>query len=193
MPDLARGVGRAAEHSATAHDRAAEPGRHGDVDEVPRAARRADRALRDGGHRRVAVDEDREAVERFGQPRSQRELFEPDDVRRLVHQAGAMVERPRRGAADRLHRMEGEARLARGRMRGIRDGANDGVGAVAGRAALIARGYLVVVAVERRDDRADVRAAEIDAEKAVVAQTLGSLPASSGVDSALASPSSTVF
>jgi len=89
--------------------------------------------------------------------------------------------------------MEGEARLARGRMRGIRDGANDGVGAVAGRAALIARGYLVVVAVERRDDRADVRAAEIDAEKAVVAQTLGSLPASSGVDSALASPSSTVF
>ena len=78
-------------------------------------------------------------------------------------------------------------------MRGIRDGANDGVGTVAGRAALIPRGYLVVVAVESRDDRADVRAAEIDAEEAVAAQTLGSLPASSGVDSALASPSSTVF
>src|SRR5207247_2914881 len=80
-----------------------------------------------------------------------------------------------------------------GRLRGVADGANDGAGAVAGRASLISRGDLVMVAVERRDDRADVRAAEIDAEEAVAAQTLGSLPASSGVDSALASPSSTVF
>ena len=104
-----------------------------------------------------------------------------------------MVERARRGTADREDVVERDARVARGRLRGVRDGANDGVGAVAGRTALIARGYLVVIAVERRDDRADVRAAEIDAEEAVAAQTLGSLPASSGVDSALASPSSTVF
>jgi len=104
-----------------------------------------------------------------------------------------VVERARRGAPDREDLVERDGRLARGRMRGVRQGANDGVGAVAGRTALIACGDLVMVAVERRDDRADVRAAEIDAEETVVAQTLGSLPASSGVDSALASPSSTVF
>jgi hypothetical protein len=51
----------------------------------------------------------------------------------------------------------------------------------------------VTVTVERRDDRADMGTAEVDAEEVVVAQTLGSLPASSGEDSTLASPSMTLF
>ena len=89
--------------------------------------------------------------------------------------------------------MQREACFARARARGISDRANDGVGAVARGAALIARDDLVILAVERRDDRADVRAAEVDAEVVVVAQTRGSLPASSGEFSALASPNSTLF
>jgi hypothetical protein len=104
-----------------------------------------------------------------------------------------MVERAGGGATDREDLVERDARFARARTRGIRERANDGIGAVAWRAALIARGDLVMVAIDRRDDRADVRAPEVDAEEVVVAQTLGSLPASSGVLSALASPSMTVF
>ena len=89
--------------------------------------------------------------------------------------------------------MERQASLAGARASGIGDRANDGLGAVARRATLITRDDLVLVAIERGDDRADVRTAEVDAEEVVVAQTLGSLPASSGDDSTLASPSMTLF
>jgi hypothetical protein len=70
---------------------------------------------------------------------------------------------------------------------------NDGVGAFTWRAALITPDDLVAFGVERGDDRADVRPAEVEAEEVVVAQTRGSLPASSGEDSTLASPSITLF
>jgi hypothetical protein len=59
--------------------------------------------------------------------------------------------------------VERKTSFARGRARGISERADDGVGAIAWRSALIARDDLVAVAVERRDDRADVRAAEVDA------------------------------
>jgi hypothetical protein len=104
-----------------------------------------------------------------------------------------VVERTRRGATDTYKLVERQAGLARARAGGVRDRANDGLGAVTWRAALITRDDLVMVAVKRRDDRADVRTAEVDAEEVVVAQTLGSLPASSGDDSTLASPSMTLF
>lgn len=89
--------------------------------------------------------------------------------------------------------VERQASLARAGASGIRERAHDGVGAIAWCSALITRDDLVAVTVERGDDRADVRTAEVDAEELVVAQTLGSLPASSGEDKALASPSMTLF
>jgi hypothetical protein len=89
--------------------------------------------------------------------------------------------------------MKRDAGIARARAAGFCDGAHDRLGAVAWRTALIARDDLVMVALERGDDRADVRAAEVDPEKVVVAQTLGSLPASSGEERTLASPSITLF
>ena len=104
-----------------------------------------------------------------------------------------MVERARRGAADGDDLVERQAGITRARAGGIRDRANDGLGAVARRATLVARDDLVLVAVKCCDDRADMRTAEVDAEEVVVAQTLGSLPASSGDDSTLTSPSMTLF
>src|SRR6185503_5142854 len=110
-----------------------------------------------------------------------------------MHQTRAVVERARRGAADGGELVKRQAGLADARASGIRDRADDGLGAIARRTTLIARDDLVLLAVERRDDRADVCTAKVDAEEVVVAQTLGSLPASSGDDSTLASPSMTLF
>ena len=104
-----------------------------------------------------------------------------------------MVERARRGAAGGEDLVERQASVARACASGIRDRTNNGLGAVARRATLVARDDLVLVAVKCCDDRADMRTAEVDAEEVVVAQTLGSLPASSGDDSTLTSPSMTLF
>jgi hypothetical protein len=110
-----------------------------------------------------------------------------------VHETAAMVERTGRRAPDGDHLVKRDASVARALARRIRQGADDRVGPVAWRTALGARDDLVMVIVKRGDDRADLRAAEVDAEEVVVAQTLGSLPASSGDDSTLASPSRTLF
>ena len=110
-----------------------------------------------------------------------------------MHHAAAVIERTRRGAASGKDLVQRYAGLARRRARGLGERANDGVGAVSRRPALITRDDLVTIAVERRDHRADMGTAEVDAEEVVVAQTLGSLPASSGDESTLASPSITLF
>ena len=89
--------------------------------------------------------------------------------------------------------MQRDPGFPRARASGITQRANDGVRAIARRAALVSCDDLVMVAVERGDHRADMRATEVDAEVVLVAQTRGSLPASSGEDSALASPSMTLF
>ena len=99
-----------------------------------------------------------------------------------------MVQRAGCRATDRDELVKRNARVARTRARGVSERAHDRVGPFAWRPSHIARDDLVAVAVKRGDDRANVRAAEVDAEEVVVAQTLGSLPASSGEDSALASP-----
>jgi hypothetical protein len=104
-----------------------------------------------------------------------------------------MVERSRRCTSDREQVMHRDAGITRTGAGALRDGAHDRLGAVAWRTALSARDDLVMVAVERGDDRTDLRAAQVDPEEVVVAQTLGSLPASSGEDSTLASPSITLF
>lgn len=110
-----------------------------------------------------------------------------------MHQATAVVQRTGRGATDRDELAERNARLARARASGVTERTNDRVGAFAWGPPHVARDDLVTVAIEHGDDGPDVRAAKVDAEEAVVAQTLGSLPASSGEDSALASPSRTLF
>ncbi len=110
-----------------------------------------------------------------------------------MHQTGAMIERARRSATNGEELVERQTSLARAGTSGIRERAHDGISAIAWCSALITRDDLVAVTVERGDDRADVRTAEVDAEEVVVAQTLGSLPASSGEDSALASPSMTLL
>lgn len=110
-----------------------------------------------------------------------------------MNETGAMVQRTGSGATDGDELVERNARVAGARSRGIADRANDRVSALARSAPNVARDDRVTVTVERRDDRADMGTAEVDAEEVVVAQTLGSLPASSGEDSTLASPSMTLF
>src|SRR5436305_441842 len=83
-PDIARGVGHAAQHAAAGHDAATDAGRDRDVYEVLRAACGADEALGDRGHARVAV-EIHARPERVRQPLHEGHVAEPDEVRRLEH------------------------------------------------------------------------------------------------------------
>ena len=123
----------------------------------------------------------------------QRELDETHEVGSFVDHTGAVIEGTRCGTTDRDDLMQRYARILRRRSRRIRESANDRVGAVPWSVTLIARDDVVAVGRQGRDDCAYARAAKIDAEEVVVAQTLGSLPASSGDDSTLASPSITLF
>lgn len=110
-----------------------------------------------------------------------------------MHETGAMVQWSGGGTAGGDELVKGNARVARARSCGIADRPNDRVSAVTRSAPHVTRDDRVTVTVERRDDRADMGTAEVDAEEVVVAQTLGSLPASSGDDRTLASPSMTLF
>jgi hypothetical protein len=104
-----------------------------------------------------------------------------------------MVQRSGCGATRCDELVQRNARVARAGSRGLPHRAHDRVRSLARGPPHVAREDLMVFAFETGDDRADVRAAEVDPEEAGVAQTLGSLPASSGEDSTLASPSRTLF
>src|SRR5207253_2017291 len=140
--------------------------------------------LGDGGHGGVAVDEDRD-TERVAQAIGEREIAEAGDIRRVVHQATHVVQRTGGGAARGRH--VANCRLGRRerRARAVGDRGDD-VGPSG------ERGRTLVAAEDRRnvavtrDHGPHVRTAEIDAEEE--AQTLGSLPATSGACSTEASP-----
>src|SRR6266508_229422 len=184
MTDLARGVRRAAQHAAAAHDRAAEPRRYGHIHVVAHAVRGARHALGDRRHARVAVEEDRSAVERIGEPRREREVDESRKVRCVVDDARAVVERSGRRAADGDDLVQWQARVPSRRASTFGDRVHRRIGTFAWRRALVARDDVRMGAIRCGDHAADVRGTEVDADEVVVAQTLGSLPASSGVASA---------
>ena len=182
MTDLARRVRRAAQQTAVDDDGASDARRDRHVDEVPRSPGGASDSLSDGRHDRVAIEIDRSNPELLCQPRTEWVIDEPDHVRGLMHDAASMVERTRRGAG---HRGDLAQRSIHGGERGagaLCDRGDDVLRARARRDALVAADDARHGIVVTRDDASDVRPAEIDAE--IEAQTLGSLPATSGAFSA---------
>ena len=179
VADLARSVRHPAQHAAGGHDAAADTGRHGHVDEVLRAARRADETFGDRGHAGIAIEVHARA-ERVGQSIGERDVAEPDQVGSLDDAPADVIERTWRRASGRDHiaRLHGGGAQRVERARD--DRGNDRVGAFPRRMPLIARDDRRDPVIDHRDDAADGCATQVDAKVGPLAQTLGSFPARSG-------------
>ena len=115
MADLARDVADAAKHPAAAHERAADPGGDGHVDEIAHALRGARHSLADRGHHGVAIQEHGVNSERLREALRQVDVGEAVYVRSVVDDPGEVVERTGSRA-----RRAGE--LARGRPHRVERG-----------------------------------------------------------------------
>src|SRR5204862_6786434 len=122
-------------------------------------------------------------------PGGEVDVDEAVDVWRVVHDAGPVIEWPGRRARGAGQITGGRAHRRERGSGAFRDRRDDVDGTAARGRPLVARDDARDRLLVARDDAADVRRAEIDAE--IEAQTLGSLPASSGACSAVASPPNT--
>jgi len=101
---------RAVEEPAVAHDRPADAGRDGDVQEVGAAPAGPERGLTEGRHVRVAVEE-RGQAERALDGVGERDVTEPRaEVGRLDDDTGARIDRARARQPDPAERSASRAR-----------------------------------------------------------------------------------